>query len=171
MVTGSTRTRPSCLRTDYYLQRTSHGSTLSGVVHAWVLARANRERSWAFFRQALESDISDIQGGTTREGVHLGAMAGTVDLLQRCYSGLEVRGGVLRFQPYLPRDLPRLYFNIQYRSNWLEVDITAARLALHAQPSSASPVEVAVGSEQRTLSPGSRTEFELDGGAHGPLTS
>jgi hypothetical protein len=29
------------------------------------------------------------QGGTTAEGIHLGAIAGTVDLLQRCYSGLE----------------------------------------------------------------------------------
>jgi trehalose/maltose hydrolase-like predicted phosphorylase len=31
---------------DYYLRRTSHGSTLSRVVHAWVLARSDRERSW-----------------------------------------------------------------------------------------------------------------------------
>ena len=38
---------------DYYLARTSHGSTLSGVVHTWVLARANRERAMEFFRQAL----------------------------------------------------------------------------------------------------------------------
>ena len=30
---------------DYYLARTSHGSTLSGVVHTWVLARANRDRA------------------------------------------------------------------------------------------------------------------------------
>lgn len=32
---------------DYYLARTSHGSTLSGVVHTWVLARANRDRPWS----------------------------------------------------------------------------------------------------------------------------
>ena len=36
---------------DYYLARTSHGSTLSGVVHAWVLARANRERALEFFQR------------------------------------------------------------------------------------------------------------------------
>ena len=30
---------------DYYLARTSHGSTLSAVVHSWVLARANRDRA------------------------------------------------------------------------------------------------------------------------------
>ena len=27
---------------EYYQSRTSHGSTLSAVVHAWVLARGNR---------------------------------------------------------------------------------------------------------------------------------
>ena len=76
---------------DYYLARTSHGSTLSGVVHTWVLARANRERAMEFFQQALKSDVSDIQGGTTSEGIHLAAMAGTVDLMQRCFTGLETR--------------------------------------------------------------------------------
>ena len=32
---------------DYYLARTSHGSTLSKVVHAWVLVRSDRERAWS----------------------------------------------------------------------------------------------------------------------------
>ena len=31
---------------DYYEARTSHGSTLSRVVHAWVVARSDRARSW-----------------------------------------------------------------------------------------------------------------------------
>ena len=49
----------------YYMARTSHGSTLSGVVHTWVLARANRHRALEFFQQVLKSDVADIQGGTT----------------------------------------------------------------------------------------------------------
>jgi trehalose/maltose hydrolase-like predicted phosphorylase len=43
--------------------------------------RLNRAVSWNHFRKALMSDISDIQGGTTPEGIHLGAMAGTVERL------------------------------------------------------------------------------------------
>ena len=31
--------------------------------------------------------MADTQGGTTKEGIHLGAMAGTIDILQRCYTG------------------------------------------------------------------------------------
>ena len=77
---------------DYYLSRTSHGSTLSRVAHSWVLARSDRRRSWDLFQRALDSDIADIQGGTTREGIHIGAMAGVIDLVQRCYLGIEMRG-------------------------------------------------------------------------------
>jgi len=45
---------------EYYMERTSHGSTLSRVVHAWVLSRINRGQSWTLFLEALRSDISDI---------------------------------------------------------------------------------------------------------------
>jgi len=34
---------------------------------------------------ALESDVGDIQGGTTQEGIHMGVMAGTLDELRRIY--------------------------------------------------------------------------------------
>ena len=53
-----------------YQARTSHGSNLSRVVHAWVLSRSNRRESWDLFRAALESDVGDLQCGTTPEGIH-----------------------------------------------------------------------------------------------------
>ncbi|HSK26914.1 MAG TPA: hypothetical protein VK894_08405, partial [Jiangellales bacterium] len=52
---------------DYYRQRTSHGSTLSKLVHSWVLARYDGKVAWDLFTEALESDVSDVQGGTTAE--------------------------------------------------------------------------------------------------------
>ncbi len=97
---------------DYYTARTSHGSTLSGVVHAWVLARANRDRALEFFQQVIKSDIADIQGGTTSEGVHLAAMAGSVDLMQRCFTGLETRADRLILSPHWPEKLGALAFPI-----------------------------------------------------------
>jgi trehalose/maltose hydrolase-like predicted phosphorylase len=75
----------------YYAARSSYGSTLGRVVYSWVLARSDRPRSMTFFAEALQSDVTDIQQGTTSEGVHLGAMAGTVDLVQRVSTGIEVR--------------------------------------------------------------------------------
>ena len=82
---GYRLTRDTIRKTiEYYLARTSHGSTLSALVHAWVLGRANRDNALEHFTRLLRSDTADIQGGTTAEGVHLAAMAGSVDVLQRC---------------------------------------------------------------------------------------
>ncbi|MBN1097077.1 glycoside hydrolase family 65 protein [Blastococcus sp. TML/C7B] len=107
----------------YYLERTSHGSTLSKVVHAWVLARGDRRRAWNWFLEALESDVADVQGGTTGEGIHLGAMAGTLDLLQRGFTGLETREEVLGFDPFLPDALGSVRFRLRYRRH-SEVEVT-----------------------------------------------
>jgi trehalose/maltose hydrolase-like predicted phosphorylase len=65
---------------EYCDQRTSHGSTLSFIAHAGVLAAIDPDSSWERFLTALESDIGDIQGGTTREGIHMDVMSGTLDL-------------------------------------------------------------------------------------------
>ncbi|MEV6156611.1 pyridoxamine 5'-phosphate oxidase family protein [Nonomuraea sp. NPDC052129] len=107
----------------YYLDRTSHGSTLSAVVHTWVLARSDRARSWQYFAEALFSDINDIQGGTTAEGIHLGAMAGTLDILQRCYLGLEIHPDGLHLNPLLPDRLAALSLPIRYRGHQLVIDV------------------------------------------------
>ncbi len=150
---------------DYYLARTSHGSTLSRIVHSWVLARTDRERSWELFAQALESDVADVQGGTTAEGIHLGAMAGTVDLLQRGYSGLETRGDVVWFDPALPKELRALEFEIHYRGHRLQVRITPDLLHLGTIPSDVAPIRVGFGDEVRELMPGSTAEWSLGGPA------
>jgi trehalose/maltose hydrolase-like predicted phosphorylase len=146
---------------DYYLRRTSHGSTLSGIVHAWVFSRSCRPRSWLLFKDALHSDISDIQGGTTAEGIHLGAMAGTVDLLQRCYAGVELRGQELWFNPSLPHQLSRLGFQLRYQGHALLVDISKDALAVTSQLAMPEPITVRVKDEARELRPGERIEFAL----------
>ena len=151
---------------DYYLDRTSHGSTLSGVVHAWVLARSDRSRSWQFFLEALESDVSDTQGGTTAEGIHLGAMAGTLDLLQRCYTGLEVRDDVLWFNPQLPTELRRLAFKIFYRRQLVELEFEGEGVTVASQTSRAAPISVGIGAMATKLEAGSR--LELGAGAVPP---
>ncbi len=138
---------------DYYLARTSHGSTLSRIAHAWVLARANRHQSWTLLHDALGSDLFDAQSGTTSEGVHLGAMAGSVDILQRCYTGLEVRGGVLRFNPHLPAELSSLEFDLLYHGQWITVHVDHANITLRTLPCTALPVKVSIGETIHDLAP------------------
>jgi len=152
---------------DYYRQRTSHGSTLSRVVHSWVLARSDRSRSWKLFCEALQSDVADIQGGTTPEGIHLGAMAGTVDLLQRGYTGIVTRGDVLYFNPCLPEDLSRLKQIIRYRSHFLEIEMTPDILRVSTIRGSEESMKIGVYDKTYELPPGSGREFSLKD-SHGP---
>ena len=82
----------------------AHGSTLSRVVHASVLARLDPTQAWQTFREALTTDLGDTQGGTTREGIHLGAMAATIDTITRAFAGAHLDAGTLASTPsYLRR--------------------------------------------------------------------
>ncbi|TVR43281.1 MAG: glycoside hydrolase family 65 protein [Bacteroidia bacterium] len=129
---------------DYYYERTSHGSTLSQVIHSWVYARSHRDRSWKSFKTALMSDFKDIQGGTTHEGIHLGAMAGTLDILQRCYSGLEIRDDVLWLNPKLPDDIKVLSFHVRYRSHWIKLEINHDEIRVDFCRGWAEPVHIGI---------------------------
>jgi alpha,alpha-trehalase len=144
---------------DYYLDRTSHGSTLSRIVHAWVLARSDRSRSWDFYLEALESDVSDSQGGTTAEGIHLGAMVGTLDLLQRCYTGLEIREEVLWLNPQLPTGLRRLAFTVLYRGQLVELDFEGENVTVASQTLRGAPISVGIRGTVTELQAGGRLEL------------
>jgi trehalose/maltose hydrolase-like predicted phosphorylase len=149
----------------YYDRRTSHGSTLSYITHAGVLATLDPESSWERFLVALRSDADDIQGGTTREGIHLGVMAGTLDVMQRYYAGAHVRGDVLYFDPRVPRQLDGLSFPIQFRETPILVTVTGEHLTLAVHPESVSrPVRAGVPGDVRELRTGDRAVFRLSPG-------
>ncbi len=144
---------------DYYVHRTSHGSTLSGVVHAWVLARGNRDRAMRYFQQVLLSDVLDIQGGTTAEGIHIAAMAGSVDLLQRCFTGLETRADRLILNPMWPESLGALRMPIYYRGNRMHLTIIGRTAELSIDPADHPPVEIECHGRVATLTPGTSLRF------------
>jgi trehalose/maltose hydrolase-like predicted phosphorylase len=146
---------------EYYDRRTSHGSTLSFVTHAAVLAAFNPDSSWQRFLVALESDIGDVQGGTTQEGIHLGVMAGTLDLIQRVYLGAEIRGDVLSFSPRLTDRLDGLSFRMEIRGTPIRVSLSGRRLNVTGE-GPGQRIEVVVGGEVRELSPGGSHTFALD---------
>ena len=145
----------------YYDSRSSHGSTLSRVVHAWVLARSDRPRAMSYFAEALQSDVSDIQQGTTAEGVHLGAMAGTVDLVQRVATGIEVTRDVLRFNPQLPPELERLDMRIRYREHSLDLRLTRTALTVRGRERGAAPIKLGIKNEVYEFAGGSTRVFQL----------
>jgi trehalose/maltose hydrolase-like predicted phosphorylase len=145
----------------YYEARTTHGSTLSRVTLSWVSARMDRAHSWALFKEALKADLEDTQGGTTREGIHLGAMAATADMVLRCYAGVETRGDMLQLQPMLPSEVGRASFQIIYRGQPVDVELTQRRARLRLMPCAAEPIRVCVNGTEKTLGPGCVWAIEL----------
>jgi HAD superfamily hydrolase (TIGR01509 family) len=145
----------------YYSARVTHGSTLSRVVHAWVAARSDRRASWRHFTEALAADMADTQGGTTSEGIHLGAMAGTIDLLQRCYTGLHVSDSTLAFDPALPGELASLRLAVAYRAHRLDVRIGHDEITVTSAPGDALPVTLNLAGQRITLRPGGRARRRL----------
>jgi trehalose/maltose hydrolase-like predicted phosphorylase len=145
---------------DYYDRRTSHGSTLSFVTHAAVLASLDPESSWERFLVALESDVGDVQGGTTKEGIHMGVMSGTLDLIQRGYVGSEIRDGALFFEPRLTERLEGLEFSMQFRGTPMRVRLGQGELTVTAHSEGRSrPIRVGLGEDVRELCPGDRCSF------------
>ena len=143
-----------------------------------MLARAHREQALDHFERALRSDVADIQGGTTAEGVHLGAMAGCVDLLQRCFAGLETRQDALWFNPHWPQRFGGLEFAVQYRGQPLTVRVSGREVRVSAEPGPGRAVRVGCGdrsascvrvprlsSTPATSSPACRTGRRDDGDA------
>ncbi|HXZ74800.1 MAG TPA: glycosyl hydrolase family 65 protein, partial [Streptosporangiaceae bacterium] len=146
---------------DYYLARTSGGSTLSTLVHAWVLARDRRERTLQQFLEALRGDVADVQGGTTAEGIHLAAMAGTIDVLLRCFTGLETRDDVLWLNPCWPDGLGKLEFPMFYRGHMITLTILGHTVLVHSGPEDLPPVRVGWAGQIHELAAGQTLVFPL----------
>ena len=119
----------------YYFPRTSHGSTLSMVVHSYVEnLLGDKQRAMDSFKFALKSDIHDTQGGTTQEGIHAGVMGGTLDLFLRSFVGLSIQEDRICLNPKLPEKWRKVKFHIRYKNIWFDVTVTQDNLTVLAKP-------------------------------------
>jgi len=146
---------------DFYSSRVTHGSSLSRIVHAWINARLDRPSSWRFLSEALSGDVLDVNRGSTREGVHLGAMAGTIDIFDRCYTGLETRADALWLNPSLPEELESLSFRPNYRGHLLAINITHRSVEVISPSGPAGPVTLLLRGQPYSLQAGDRIQHEI----------
>jgi alpha,alpha-trehalase len=171
---------------NYYIPKTSNESTLSRVAVSWVLSHLDRssaddlmqlqkpsqsgaEPTLAIdavddgvFYEALGSDYFNIASrGTTRYGIHIGAMAGTIDIVQRCYTGICTLLDVLAIDPELPKGITRLIFNMQYRGQSLTFDINQKMLRIAVKHSSAQAIKLSYREEVFELNAGDVKEIPL----------
>lgn len=95
----------------FYENITTHGSSLSRVVHADLdLQVGNNQKALDYYMTALQSDYHDIQGGTTAEGIHTGVMASTYWLMIHAFGGVSTQNNILNIQPKLPEKWTSIHF-------------------------------------------------------------
>jgi len=143
---------------EYYSARTSHGSTLSRVVYASVIHQMDPAEGYHLFLQALRSDVDDVQGGTTAEGIHLGAMAGTVDIVRRHYAGLRVDHRGVSLEPALPEAIRRLCCSVRWRGRRLQIELERDLTRVTVEDDGGEDVPVVIRGSHHRLSPGKAFE-------------
>ncbi|MBN1340178.1 MAG: beta-phosphoglucomutase family hydrolase [Bacteroidales bacterium] len=140
---------------EYYLQRTSHGSTLSRVVHAHLAnMTGDTKLSWDLYLDALTSDYNDIQGGTTGEGIHAGVMAGTILVALFSFAGLNPGLEIPRFDPKLPEHWRAIQFRFGFRGVKYFIDLTRENISIRQENPENKSVEVEVKGKKYNIKTG-----------------
>ncbi|MFO7879061.1 MAG: glycoside hydrolase family 65 protein [Bacteroidota bacterium] len=147
---------------DYYRKRTSHGSTLSRLVFSWVSRKYDKQEAWEDFEKVLISDFEDIQGGTTPEGIHLGAMAGSLDMIQRGFAGLQVKDRALWIKPNLPKPINKISMQIKYHDHWIHITINKNTLKVSFEEGREKKVNIGVIDKIYEFKQGKTREFRLE---------
>ncbi|MFH0998478.1 MAG: glycosyl hydrolase family 65 protein [Pseudomonadota bacterium] len=88
-------------------------------------------------------------------------MAGTVDLVQRVSTGIEVRGDVLRLNQELPQEMERLDMRIRYREHSLDLRLTRGSLTIRGREGVASPISLCVDGDVFEFVSGTTRVFKL----------
>jgi trehalose/maltose hydrolase-like predicted phosphorylase len=157
---GYRLTRDDLRRTaDYYLARTVHDSSLSRIVWAGALAQIDPAKSWHLYRESLRPELNPANKPSSREGVHLGAMAATIDVLQRCYLGLCFERHGIRLDPAPPCGLRLVRLPFQYRGDEFEAESDGCRLSIRARPANRTSVNIMHADRKLSLAPGGVLEF------------
>jgi len=148
----------------YYEPRTSHGSTLSKVVHSIISGylQDGHETAWNWFIEALKSDINDTQGGTTQEGIHCGVMAGTIDTVTRYFAGIAFHKEMLNINPNLPSHWRSIETNLCFQKNWYRVVLTPSSITVTLTESDADEKPALIGGRSVTLKKGKETTVSLN---------
>ncbi|MFC2115543.1 HAD-IA family hydrolase [Bacteroidota bacterium] len=148
---------------DYYIKRTSHGSTLSRIVHAYLAnGLGRRDLGWKLYMEALSSDYVDIQGGTTGEGIHAGVMGATLLFVIQSIAGIRFRDKTLSLNPGFPKGWKKLAFNFAFRKNYYTFEISPEKISIELDAPKDHTVEIEIAGKDYSLTPGERFEVGLN---------
>ena len=92
--------------------------------------------------EALQSDFTDIQGGTTAEGIHAGVMGGTVLMAITSFAGINLKKKTLNINPSLPKNWDSIKFNFGFKNNHYFVELTQSQLRIEIKSKNSNQVEI-----------------------------
>ncbi|WP_252272752.1 glycoside hydrolase family 65 protein [Pseudomonas subflava] len=144
---------------DYHMARIAHESSLSKMVCAGALAHLDPEASWQQYCGCLRTDLESPPDGGTQEGVHLGAMAGALDVLQRHYLGIYPGPDALHLRPAAPPALDDVTLGFLFHGQRMLVHLRDRRLTLELA-AGAAPVEVCHAGGRVRLTAGERLTLD-----------
>ena len=145
---------------NYQLARTAHESTLSRMVYAGALAHWGIKEGEKLFEEAQQVDLLPHQDEGTEEGIHLGAMSGTLALLQHHYLGLRVRADALEINPALPGAIKQVHLKICFRGVSLVCDVHQGYLTVQSEAHNPVGIKISCRGKVLDLEPGASVRFE-----------
>ncbi len=145
----------------YYERRTSHGSSLSGVVHAAIDLRWGRPHAWQGLESAIRIDVAQAQEGKLTGGIHLAAMAGALDLIRRCVAGVEAGAEMLECDPCPAPSGVEVRLPLLYRGARVEVRRARDELVIATGDDWPEDSRIAFGGQVHRLGPRQPLSFKL----------
>jgi alpha,alpha-trehalose phosphorylase len=108
---------------EYYEELTVRDSSLSAGIQAIVAARVGHvDLAFDYIAEAALTDLHDLKG-STRDGLHLGALAGARMACVAGLCGLRRVGGLPWFEPRLPTGITRVAVPLAFSGRRLYVDV------------------------------------------------
>jgi len=147
----------------YYFDRCTHGSTLSLVVYSYVLFQFDPEEAWHMYKQFVASDIVDVQGGSSAEGIHIVPMAASYNMLYYQVCGIETKDNTVSLNPRLPNEMTYIKTQYTYNGRVLRLEITKDELKVKVLASAdLKPMHIVYGKHKMTLKVGASAQFTID---------
>ncbi len=109
---------------NYYESRTVHESSLSACIHS-ILATKIKDIPTAYemYLRTARLDLDDYNNEVD-EGLHITSMAGTWLAIVEGFGGMRIKNGVVCIDPAIPDKWNSFSFNIRFRGNLLNFQIS-----------------------------------------------
>ncbi len=114
----------------YYAKRTIHKSSLSPSIHAIVGNEVGDAKAYQHFLISLYADLRGVHGNT-HQGIHAASLGGTWQTVINGFGGVDIKQGILSFEPKLPAHWQRLEFSLRWKGYTISASCLKDKVELY----------------------------------------